>query len=564
MKNTAHFKFWPNRLPYELELPKVPLFEFLETSARRYPDNPAIIYYGTRITYRQMMDSVLRTAAVLSEAGVEKGDRVALYMQNTPHFAIGFFGILRANAVVVPVNPMLTERELLQIISDSGAKVVITTADIHERVLAVKQEAGVRQVIVGKYSDYLPEEPGLPVPEAMEKEPDFKVQKDVRPWIKSLNSVEPVAPDIGVTGSDMSMLPYTSGSTGVPKGCIHTHATVISNTVGSALWQMMLSNSTVLCTLPLFHVTGLVHSLLAPVYSGSTVAMLTRWDREAAISAIENYCCTHWTNITTMVIDVLNHPDISGRDLSSMMIIGGGGAPLPEAVGKKLHELTGLQYVEGYGMTETISQTHFNPPDRPKLQCIGIPDFGVDARIIDLDTLEELGPDQQGELVVSGPEVMQGYWNRPEENREVFIEKDGKSFLRTGDICTMDTEGYFYIVDRSKRMINAAGYKVWPTEVEGVLYGHPAVSEVCVVGVPDPVRVENVKAFVVLCDDYKDKTTEKDIISWAKQNMAAYRYPRLVEFVESLPKSGTGKVQWRMLQQQEKEKADGAGGMKNA
>ncbi|MFP3981092.1 MAG: long-chain-fatty-acid--CoA ligase [Desulfobacterales bacterium] len=558
MKNTAHFAFWPNRLPYELELPQVPLFEFLETSARRYPDNPAVIYYGRQITYRHMMDAVERTASMLAHAGVAKGDRVALYMQNTPHFAIGFFGILRANAVVVPVNPMLTERELLQILSDSGTKTVITTADIHQRVLAVKPDSEVQEVIVGKYADYLPEDPELPVPEAMRQEPDIGAQDGVRPWLASLqNAGSPPQMEAGY--SDMAMLPYTSGSTGVPKGCIHTHATVISNTVSSALWMTMLPNSTILCTLPLFHVTGLVHSLLAPIYAGSAIAMLTRWDREAAISAIEKYKCTHWTNITTMVIDILNHPEIRNRDLSSLNTIGGGGAPLPEAVGNKLYELTGLQYVEGYGMTETISQTHFNPPDRPKLQCIGIPDFGVDARIIDLDTLDELGTGQQGELVINGPEVMAGYWNRPEDNQEVFIEIDGKTFLRTGDICTMDDEGYFYIVDRSKRMINAAGYKVWPTEVEGVLYGHPAVSEVCVVGVPDPVRVENVKAFIVLSDDSKGKITEKDIIDWAKQNMAAYRYPRLVEFVDALPKSGTGKIQWRQLQQQERQKAEGKG-----
>ncbi|MBS3756422.1 MAG: AMP-binding protein [Desulfobacterales bacterium] len=558
MKNTAHFAFWPNRLPYELELPQVPLFEFLETSARRYPDNPAIIYYGRPITYRHMMDAVERTASMLSDTGVAKGDRVALYMQNTPHFAIGYFGILRANAVVVPVNPMLTERELLQILADSGTKTVITTADIHQRVLAVKPDSAVQEVIVGKYADYLPEDPELPVPEAMRQEPDIEAQDGLRPWLVSLQDAgAPPSVEVGV--SDMAMLPYTSGSTGVPKGCIHTHATVISNTVSSALWMTMLANSTILCTLPLFHVTGLVHSLLAPIYAGSAIAMLTRWDREAAISAIEKYKCTHWTNITTMVIDILNHPEIRNRDVNSLITIGGGGAPLPEAVGKKLTELTGLEYVEGYGMTETISQTHFNPPDRPKLQCIGIPDFGVDARIIDLDTLAELGTDQQGELVINGPEVMAGYWNRPDDNREVFIEIDGKQFLRTGDICTMDDEGYFYIVDRSKRMINAAGYKVWPTEVEGVLYGHPAVSEVCVVGVPDPVRVENVKAFIVLSDDSKGKITEKEIIEWAKQNMAAYRYPRLVEFVESLPKSGTGKIQWRQLQQQEKEKAEGKG-----
>lgn len=557
MKNTAHFAFWPKRVPHELEYPRVPLFEFLETSARRYPDHPALIYYGTEISYSRLHEEVARTAALLSEMGVKKGDRVGLYLQNTPHFIVGFFGILRANAVVVPINPMLTEREVLQLISDSGAVAAITTADIYKRLLAVQEQTGLKNIVVGRYADYLPESPALPIPEAMENEPEIE-DNNVWPWARALANTSPLPPAAETVFEDMAMLPYTSGSTGVPKGCIHTHATVISNTVSSAVWHTMVANSTILATLPLFHVTGLVHSLLAPVYAGATMVLLTRWDREAAIAAIEKYRCTHWTNITTMVIDILNHPDIRDRDLGSLMIIGGGGAPLPEAVGKKLHELTGLQYVEGYGMTETISQTHFNPPDRPKLQCIGIPDFGVDARIIDLDTGEELGPGRQGELIISGPEVMEGYWNRPGDNAEVFLEIEGKRFLRTGDICSMDEEGYFYIVDRSKRMINAAGYKVWPTEVEGVLYKHPAVSEVCVVGVPDPVRVENVKAFIVLAPEARGKVSEKEIIDWARQNMAAYRYPRIVEFVEELPKSGTGKIQWRQLQQREKEKASRA------
>jgi fatty-acyl-CoA synthase len=304
----------------------------------------------------------------------------------------------------------------------------------------------------------------------------------------------------------------------------------------------------------MFHVTGLVHSFLAPVYAGGTIILLTRWDREAAIAAIEKYRCIGWTTITTMIVDLLNHPDIAGRDLSSLMFIGGGGAPMPEAVAQKLRDLTGLSFLEGYGMTETISQTHMNPPDRAKLRSIGIPDFGVDARIIDVETCRELPVGQEGELIVSGPEIMKGYWNRPKDNQESFLEIDGKRFLRTGDICRMDEEGYFYIVDRTKRMINAAGFKVWPTEIEGVLYRHPAVSEVCVVGTPDPVRVENVKAFIILRDEYRGKVTEEEIISWSKENMAAYRYPRIVEFVDQLPKSGTGKIQWKELQTMEKER----------
>ncbi|MCL6612135.1 MAG: AMP-binding protein [Peptococcaceae bacterium] len=550
--NTAHFKFWPARLPRELAYPRVPLFEFLETSARRYPENTALIYYGRRISYRELLDSVERLAAALHRMGVKKGDRVALYLQNTPHFIIGYFGIMRANGVVVPVNPMLTAGELKVLLEDSGTSVLITTADLCPKAVKAKEETGLREIIAGDYPDYLPPDPEIPVPAALLSREE--TDPSVRRWLDILNDNPPAPPAVEVETGDLAMLPYTSGSTGIPKGCMHTHATIISNTVSSAVWNCLLANSTVLATLPLFHVTGLIHSFLAPVYAGSTIVLLSRWDREAAVTAIEKYRCTVWTNITTMVVDLLNHPDIAGRDLSSLMIIGGGGAPVPEAVAQKLHEVTGLKYLEGYGMTETISQTHFNPPDRPKLRCIGIPDFGVDARIIDLETGAELPPGSEGELIVSGPEVMTGYWNRPRDNEEAFIFMDGKRFLRTGDICKTDDEGYFYIVDRSKRMINAAGFKVWPTEVESVLYRHPAISEVCVVGTPDPVRVENVKAFVVLRDGYRGKVTEKDIIAWARENMAAYRYPRIVEFVTSLPKSGTGKIQWKELQRLEKER----------
>lgn len=332
-------------------------------------------------------------------------------------------------------------------------------------------------------------------------------------------------------------------------------ATVISNSLSSYHWLAATSSSVNLASLPLFHVTGMVHSLNAPIIAGGTIVLLTRWDREAALAAIENYRCSHWVNITTMVIDLLASPTIGSRDLSSLVAVGGGGAPMPAAVAERLNQVTGLNYIEGYGLTETISQTHFNPPDRAKLQCIGIPDFGVDARIVDVETLKELGVGEEGELVVNGPEVFKGYWNKPEETKEAFIELDGKSFFRTGDICRMDEDGYFYVIDRSKRMINAAGFKVWPAEVEAILYRHPAVAEACVVGVPDPERIENVKAFIVPRPEFKDKVTAQGIIDWSKQQMAAYKYPRMVELVEALPKSGAGKILWRELQQREKERA---------
>lgn len=238
-----------------------------------------------------------------------------------------------------------------------------------------------------------------------------------------------------------------------------THATVISNSVGAAYWERVTPASIHLATLPYFHVTGLVHSLLSPIYSSSTIVLLTRWDRETALQAIEKYRCTHWINITTMVVDLLADPKIAERDLSSLLVVGGGGAPMPKAVAERLEQLTGIKYMEGYGLTETISQTHMNPPENPKLQCLGIPDFGVDALVIDPETGEVLPPGENGEIVVKGPEVFKGYWNKPEETKKAFIEINGERYFRTGDLGYMDEDGYFFIVDRIKRMINRAGFK---------------------------------------------------------------------------------------------------------
>ncbi|QBK26636.1 hypothetical protein DKZ56_12730 [Ureibacillus thermophilus] len=350
---------------------------------------------------------------------------------------------------------------------------------------------------------------------------------------------------------DVIVLPYTSGTTGLPKGCIHTNETVQANVVSASYWLNTTSDAVHLTTLPLFHVTGMVHSMHAPIFTGSAMVILTRWNREHAVQFIQDYKCTHWINISTMVIDFLANPKLREYDLSSLSVIAGGGAPLPEAVGEKLFEATGLKFVEGYGLSETISHTHFNPPDRPKLQCLGVPAFEVDARIIDPVTLKELGVGEVGEIVVNGPQVFKGYYNQPEETEQAFVELDGKKFFRTGDIGRVDEEGYFFIVDRVKRMINASGFKVWPTEVESILYKHPAIQQACVVGVPYPKRGETVKAFVILNDDYVGKVTEEEIIEWSKGQMAAYKYPRIIEFRKTLPTTASGKILWRQLQEEE-------------
>ncbi len=542
------FKHWPPLLTKTLEYPKVPLFEFVETSARRFGDKAAVIYYGREITYSELLDNIERFATYLASAGIKKGDRVAIYAQNSPQFIISFFGIMRANAIAVPLNPMLVERELEYVLADSGSKIVFTSSELASRILPVAKKLSI-SVICGNLSDYIPEQPDLPVP-------DFaKLKLDVEgavSWKEVMAARAP--PEVDVESDDLALIPYTAGTTGMPKGCMHTHFTATANTLSSAHWFNLTPAAVSLATLPFFHVTGMVHSMLAPIYVGATIVLITRWDRETALQAIEKYRCTHWVNITTMVVDLLSDPKIAERDLSSLLVVGGGGAPMPKAVAERLYQLTGIRYMEGYGLTETISQTHLNPPQNPKLQCLGIPDFGVDALVVDIETGKPLPPKEEGEIVVSGPEVFKGYWNKPEETEKAFIEVDGRRYFRTGDLGYMDEDGYFFIVDRIKRMINRSGFKVWPAEVEGVLYRHPAVKEVCVIGVPDERVVEEVKAFIVLNPEYEGKITEKEIIEWAKQQMAAYKYPRIVEFVKELPKSGAGKILWRLLQEKEKEK----------
>ena len=548
----SHYEFWPVRVPRTLPLPETSIYYNLEITAKRYPERTAIVYYGTEISYRRLHSEVDALAGYLQEdLGVEKGDRVILYLQNSPQFMVAFYAVLRLGAVVVPVNPMLVTNELEHYVEDSGAKVAIAGQELYAKISPLLGENDLSYMIVATYSDYLEKETDLTVPDFVQAPREEVSEDGVIPWREALEAGHGPEP-VYVEAGDMALLPYTSGTTGQPKGCIHTHRTLQATLVGVSVWNTTTAAGTSLCVLPLFHVTGMQHSMNSPLYSGGTIVLMTRWDRELAAELIQRYGVTHWTNISTMVVDFLSNPDIGDYDLSSLVVVGGGGAPLPAAVGEKLQDLTGLSYQEGYGLSETISQTHVNPPDRPKLQCLGVPHFDVDARIVDPATLEELGPNEQGEIVVSGPQVMEGYWQRPEADEEAFFERDGKRFFRTGDIAVHDEEGYFFMVDRLKRMINASGYKVWPSEVESTLYKHSAIQEACVIGIPDEQRGETAKAFVVLREG--EDASAEDIVEWSKGEMAAYKYPRQVEFVDALPKSGSGKILWRELQEKEQEK----------
>ncbi|HEX7639654.1 MAG TPA: AMP-binding protein, partial [Burkholderiaceae bacterium] len=350
---------------------------------------------------------------------------------------------------------------------------------------------------------------------------------------------------------DLALLPYTSGTTGLPKGCMHTHRTLMHNVVGGSLWGSNGAESVVLGVVPMFHVTGMLYGVITPMFTGATVVVMPRWDRELAGRLISRHRVSHWTCIPTMIMDLFASPDYRRFDLSSLRWLSGGGAAMPQAVAQRLLDEFGLHFCEGYGLTETAAPSHANPAERPKLQCLGMPFFGVDARVVDPATLAELPPGEVGEIVIRGPMVFRGYWKNPEATAAAFVEVDGRRYFRTGDLGHMDDEGYFFITDRLKRMINASGFKVWPSEVELLLYRHPAVLEACVVATRDAYRGETVKAVVVLRPEARGTTSAREIVAWAHENMAAYKAPRVVEFVDALPKSGAGKVMWRLLQDRE-------------
>jgi len=548
--------FWPAHLPPHLTLPATNLFYNAEVSAARYPDKPFIVFYDTPVTFAQFKDEAERVAGFLQQrCGVKAGDRVLLYMQNSPQWMIAYYGILRANAVVVPVNPMNMTDELRYYVADSGARTVFVAQDLYPRVAPLVGDADgeLAHVIVATYGDYLKQPSAIAPPDFVADARHVEGPKVVR-WSDALDLQLRPGP-LTAGPDDLCVMPYTSGTTGKPKGCMHTHRSVMCTAVGGFHWLGGTPDTVALAVLPMFHVTGMQGGMNGPLYSGATVVVLPRWDRTVAARLIAHHRVTYWQSISTMVVDFVSNPEIGQYDLSSLLWMGGGGATMPEAVARRLKALTGVDYTEGYGLSETIASTHINPLLRPKLQCLGIPIFDVDARVVDPLTQEPVPRGETGEIVVHGPQVMQGYWRNPDATRESFVEIEGKRFLRTGDLGWMDEDGYFFMADRLKRMINASGYKVWPAEVEAMMYHHPAIQEVCVIGAQDAHRGETVKAVVVLKPGRATEVTPEDIVAWARERMASYKAPRIAEFVESLPKSGSGKIMWRQLQEREAVKA---------
>ena len=562
----AHYAFWPKRLPYQLSAPQTSLWMNLQISALRYPQKVALVFMGRTWTYSQLQFEAEKIASALRKMGVQKGDRVVLDMQNCPQLVMTHFAILRLDAVVVPVNPMNRTEELKHYILDPDTKVAVTTADLAPELAAasnsLEKNQRLQHMLVTQFTDAFdaanigPDE----LPETwsvwLKTVHALPVLEDgqVHAWASALQGEVALGP-VTAQPEDLAVLPYTSGTTGLPKGCMHTHGTIMHNAMSSGLWANGTPENKCLCVVPMFHITGMVSVMHATIFMGATLILMPRWDRDLAGRLISKWKVTHWTNIPTMVIDLLGSANMAQFDLSSLQNIGGGGAAMPEAVAQRLLDQFGLRYIEGYGLTETAAPSHTNPPDAPKKQCLGIPFMSVDARVVDPETLKELPQGESGEIVMSGPQIFKGYWKRPEATASAFFQRDGKSFFRSGDMGRIDEEGYFFMTDRLKRMINASGFKVWPAEVEALMFKHPAIQEACIISTKDAYRGESVKAVVVLRSSHKGQVSEQDIIDWCRDTMAVYKVPRVVEFIEVLPKSGSGKVMWRALQEAEMAKA---------
>jgi len=554
-----HHAFWPARLPRQLVIPATTLWFNLEVSAARYPDKAAYRFFGRDLSYSQLRTQAESVAGWLQAQGLQPGGRVLLFMQNCPQYAVAYYAILRANGVVVPVNPMNRADEFEHYIRDPQARFAIVRADlagiVAEADSRVPADERLSHLLATRYDDALPagdldpaEAPSAAVLAWLRADPPLPA--DSARWLDVLAQGLKPGPHTAQP-DDLAMLPYTSGTTGLPKGCMHTHRTLMANAAGGQ-WSHSGPETIGLGVVPMFHITGMLYGVLASVYVGATVVILPRWDRELAGRLISQHRISHWTCIPTMIIDLFGSPNYKTFDLSSLRNLSGGGAAMPQAVAERLQTEFGLTFAEGYGLTETAAPSHANPPERAKLQCLGMPIFGVDSRVVDPVTFEELPPGETGEIVTHGPMVFKGYWRHPEATKAAFIEIEGKPFFRTGDLGRMDEEGYFFITDRLKRMINASGFKVWPSEVELLLFKCPAVQEACVIATQDAYRGESVKAVIVLRTEARNRTSEQDIIDWAREHMAAYKVPRTVEFVDNLPRSGSGKVMWRLLQDKEK------------
>ncbi|MBP3039745.1 AMP-binding protein [Bacillaceae bacterium Marseille-Q3522] len=553
---------YPEEIPATLAYGEDPLHTYLLAAGEEFPEKTAIHFMGKELSYAELTESVKKLAGYLREIGMEKGDRVAIMLPNTPQAVISFYAVLHAGGIVVQTNPLYVERELEYQMKDSGAKIIITLDILFPRVSKVKAKTSLEHIIVTAIKNYLPFPKNLIYPYMQKKQYNLVVnvkhegnnhlfteimKYSIKPSPKYEINIE----------EEIALLQYTGGTTGFPKGVMLTHKNLIANAFMCNAWlyKCKRGKEVILGILPFFHVYGLTTLSVLSVIEGYKLVLLPKFDVKTALKTIQKQRPTVFPGAPTMYIGLLNHPDIKKYDLSSIDTCISGSAPLPVEVQAKFEEVTGGKLVEGYGLTEASPVTHANymweRPGHPRVKgSIGIPWPDTDAAIFSLESGEPLPPGEIGELAVKGPQVMKGYWNRPEETAEIL--KDG--WLFTGDLGYMNEEGYFFIIDRKKDMIIAGGFNIYPREIEEVLYEHPAVQEAVVAGVPDPYRGETVKAFIVVKDG--ETVTEEALNAFTRKYLAAYKVPRIYEFREELPKTAVGKILRRVLIDEERQKIE--------
>ena len=549
-------KFYAKEVPATIDYPSKTVQSFLAESAIKHANRNALHFEGKKITYRELNDLANQFANGLISLGIGKGSKVAIILPNVPQFVFCFYGALKTGATIVPCNPLYKEKELEFQLSDSDTDAVVILNNVippndfySEFAKTRTRLSKLKHVFTTSLTDFLPGiKKHLAGPVAhisTVRKPDTI---DLMSFVTSQSKLEPDQAKIDIKPKeDIALLQYTGGTTGVPKGAMLTHFNLLTNAIASNIWgELTDEDERVLAVAPFFHIYGLTNAMNAPIHAGQEIILLPQFRVKEVLEAIHKERVTMFPGVSTMYIAIVNYPDLSKYPIHTVKRCISGAAPLPYEVQKKFNEITGGSLVEGYGLTEASPVTHCNPFGEGavvKSGSIGIPFPDTDAKIVDLETgTKDLGIGEIGELAVKGPQVMKGYWKQPDETANVF--RDG--WLLTGDIAKMDDDGYFYIVDRKKDMIDASGFKVWPREVEEVLYAHPAVKEAAIVGVKDPYRGENVKAIIVLKDKNNNPGPEA-FREYCKGKMVAYKVPRIFEFREELPKTLVGKVLRRKL-----------------
>jgi long-chain acyl-CoA synthetase len=561
MDEKVWYKQYDPGVPLDVEVPAVTVHHFLEEAARLYPDQPCTVFKGAEITFREMNELTDRLAAALSAKGVRKGDRVAIFMPNSPQFVMAFYAILKAGGVAVATNPLYTQRELVHQMKDSGAELMLVMSNFYEMVKEAQSQTPLRNLIVTNIKDYLPPLLRFLFTLTKERSGGHRVKlHEGDEWLQDVLAkfAPDQRPELEISPDDTALFQYTGGTTGLSKGAVGMHRNLVANSMQCRAWltdvQVEGTPEITLMAIPLFHVYGLVVGMLSSVKGGAAMVMIPNpRDTKDVLSSIDKYRPTIFPGVPAMYNAINNHPDIAAGkyDLSSITACLSGSAPLLRETKVKFEELTGGKLVEGFGLTESLVATHGNPLNgENRIGSIGIPFPGVDCRIVSLDDeVTILEPNDIGELLIKSPSVMKGYHAMPTETANTV--RDG--WLYTGDIAYMDDDGYFYIVDRKKEMIKPSGFQVWPREVEEVIAENQKVLEVGVAGIPDAYRGETVKAWVVLKEG--ESATVDEIRAWCKDRLAAFKVPTHVEFREELPKSTVGKILRRELVRQDKEAA---------